>query len=207
MDKGIWVTGSGSAAGPRDECSITVGAEVRRATADAALQAVAEATAALRGVLEDAAIPAAAIATSAVSLNPVYEQYPTVAGYQAAIQLTARTADLDGVGPLLTALVVAGGDAARISEVAYRHRDSTGLLRAARDAAWADAVAKASQLAGLAGRELGDVLAIDETVGAARPPMPVRMAAAAADAEGTRLALDAGEGAVSVTLTVGWSMR
>jgi uncharacterized protein YggE len=206
VDKGIWVTGSGSAGGPRDECSITVGAEVRRATADGALQAVAEAIAALRAVLEQAAIPAGAIATSAVSLNPVYEQYPTVAGYQAAIQLTARTADLDGVGPLLTALVVAGGDAARISEVAYRHRDATGLLRTAREAAWADAVAKASQLAALAGRELGDVLAIDETVGAARPPMPVRMAAAA-DAGSPRLALDAGEGAVTVTLTVGWSMR
>jgi uncharacterized protein len=207
MERGIWVTGSGTASGPRDECTLTVGVEVRRATADAALAGAADALERMRGVLLGAGLAESDLATSAVSLSPVYEQYPTVAGFQSAVQLTGRTRDLAGVGELLTALVVAGGEAARVHDVSFRHSDASGLLERARDAAWADARARAEQLAGLAGRSLGEVLSIDETVGAPRPPMPVRMAAAAEAGGPARMALDAGEGGVTVSLTVGWSMR
>ncbi|MCU0301516.1 MAG: SIMPL domain-containing protein [Candidatus Nanopelagicales bacterium] len=208
MERGIWVTGSGTASGPRDECRLTVGAEVRRATAEAALAASGEALDRMRDVLLGAGLTEADLATSAVSLTPVYEQYPTVAGFQASVHLTARTRELAGVGALLSALVVAGGEAARIQEVAFRHSDASALLVQARDAAWADALARAEQLAALAGGSLGAVLSVDETVGAARPPMPVRMAAAAAEAGGPgRVSLDAGEGSVTVSLTVGWSMH
>jgi uncharacterized protein YggE len=208
MERGIWVTGSGTASGPRDECALTVAAEVRRATADAALAGSAQALDRMRAVLLDAGIGEADLATSAVSLTPAYDQYPVVAGFQAQVSLVARTSDLAAVGGLLTALVTAGGEAARIQDVSYRHRDASGLLVAARDAAWADALARAEQLAALAGTSLGTVLAIDETVSAPRPPMPVRMAAAAADMGGPgRVALDAGEGSVTVSLTVGWSMH
>jgi uncharacterized protein YggE len=91
--------------------------------------------------------------------------------------------------------------------VAFRHSDASGLLARAREAAWADALARATQLAGLAGRELGEVLAIDETVGRSRPPGPMRMAAMAESDSGGRVSLDAGEGQVVVSLTVGWSIR
>jgi uncharacterized protein YggE len=185
-----------------------VAAEVRRATADAALAGSAEALDRMRAVLLGAGIDETDLATSAVSLTPAYDQYPVVAGFQAMVSLVARTRDLAAVGGLLTALVTAGGEAARIQDVSYRHRDAGGLLVAARDAAWADALARAEQLAALAGTSLGTVLAIDETVSAPRPPMPVRMAAAAADMGGPgRVALDAGEGSVTVSLTVGWSMH
>lgn len=208
MERGIWVTGSGTASGPRDECSVTVAAEVRRATAEAALAGSAQALERMRAVLLGAGIVEADLATSAVSLTPVYEQYPAVAGFQALVSLVARTRELDSVGALLTALVTAGGEAARIQDVSYRHRDASALLVAARDAAWADALARAEQLAALAGASLGAVLSIDETQSGPRPPMPVRMAAAAADAGGPgRMALDAGEGSVTVSLTVGWSMH
>jgi uncharacterized protein YggE len=94
-----------------------------------------------------------------------------------------------------------------VHDVSFRHSDPSGLFAGARDAAWADALARASQLAALAGRELGDVLAIDETVGHPRPPGPMRMAAAPESDMAGRVSLDAGEGAVVVSLTVGWSLR
>ena len=207
MDKGIWVTGSGTATGSRDECVITVGSEVRRPSAAGALAASAESLEQMRTVLVDSGVPESGLSTSAVSLTPVYDQYPTVAGFQAAVQLTATTRDIGSVGALLTAVVEAGGDAARVHDVSFRHGDPTGLMVRAREAAWADALSRASQLAALAGRELGDALAIDETVGRPRPPGPMRMAAAPESDMAGRMSLDAGEGAVVVSLTVGWSLR
>jgi hypothetical protein len=207
MDKGIWVTGSGTATGSRDECVITVGSEVRRPSAAGALAASAESLEQMRTVLVDSGVPESGLSTSAVSLTPVYDQYPTVAGFQAAVQLTATTRDIGSVGALLTAVVEAGGDAARVHDVSFRHGDPTGLMVRAREAAWADALSRATQLAALAGRELGEALAIDETVGRPRPPGPMRMAAAPESDMAGRMSLDAGEGAVVVSLTVGWSLR
>jgi hypothetical protein len=207
MDKGIWVTGSGTARGARDECVITVGSEVRRPSAAGALAASAQSLEQMRAVLLGAGLAEAALSTSAVSLTPVYDDYPTVAGFQAAVRLTATTQRIATAGELLTAVVQAGGDAARVHDVSFRHGDPTGLLTRAREAAWADAQARASQLAALAGRELGEVLAIDETVGRPRPPGPMRMAAMAESDTGAAMSLDAGEGSVVVSLTVGWSLR
>ena len=82
MDKGIWVTGSGTAMGARDECVITVGSEVRRPSAAGALASSAESLEQMRAVLLASGLTESALATSAVSLNPVYDEYPTVAGFQ-----------------------------------------------------------------------------------------------------------------------------
>lgn len=205
MDRGVWVTGGGRASGPRDECVLTVGAEVRRPGAAAALAACAEVVERMRAVLVGAGLAESALATSAVSLNPIYDQYPTVAGFQAALQLSATTRDLDRAGTLLSEVVTAGGDEARVHDVSFRHSDPAALLERARQAAWADALARATQLAGLAGRELGEVVAIDETVGRPVPPRPMRAMAMADSAGG--VPLDAGEGEVTVGLTVGWALR
>lgn len=204
--KGITVTGHSQAVGPRDQCSITVGAEVRAANAPDALAGSAEALDRMRSTLLAGGIPASALSTSAVSLNPVYESYPTVAGFSASVDLTATTTDLDQVGQLLTSVVVAGGDAARLNQVSYTHSDSSALAAAARDAAWADALARATQLAELSGRSLGDVIGIVETgTPTPGPRGPMRMAAMAAEA--VSVPVDAGESAVSVALTVRWSLR
>jgi uncharacterized protein len=207
MDKGIWVTGSGTAMGARDECVLTVGSEARRPSAAGALAASADSLGQMRAALLAAGVPEPAMATSAVSLTPVYDEYPTVAGFQATVQLTATTRDIAATGELVTVVVEAGGDAARVHDVSFRHSDASGLMVRAREAAWADALARASQLATLAGRELGEVLAIDETVGRPRPPGPMRMAAAPESDRAATISLDAGEGAVVVSLTVGWSLR
>jgi uncharacterized protein YggE len=205
VGKGIRVTGSGRASGPRDECSITVGSEVQASTAREALARSADSLGRMREALLAGGIPASALATSAVSLNPVYQEYPTVAGFSAAVRLTATSRDLTGVGDVLTTVVAAGGDAARLHQVTYRHSDTSALARTARRAAWEDALARATQLAELAGRTLGDVLNVEETGGgSARPVAAQRMAMDMSESAPT---LDAGEERVTVTLTVRWSLR
>lgn len=205
MERGIRVTGAGQASGPRDQCVLTVGAEVRRPGAAAALAACTAVVQRMREVLRAAGLAEPAVATSAVSLTPVYDQYPTVAGFQAGLQLTATTDDLAAVGGLLADLVTAGGDEARVHDVSFRHRDPAALVARAREAAWTDALARASQLAALAGRELGEVVLIDEAHDRPHPPVPLR--AMAAPEAGGGVPLDAGEGSVLVSLTVGWALR
>lgn len=207
MDKGIWVTGVGRASGPRDECTIIVGVEVRRPNAAAALADAADALEGMREVVLAAGLGASAMTTSGVTLNPVYDDFPTVAGFTAGLSLAIRTRDIDAAGSLLGRLVSTGGDAARVHEVSFTHSDPGQLEALARDAAWADALARAGQLAGLAGRQLGDVLSITESSTQAPAPRGgVRMMRAMA-AGPPEVSLDAGEGTVSVNLAVGWSLR
>ncbi len=143
-----------------------------------------------------------------MSLNPVYDEYPTVAGFSASVQLTATTADLAKVGELLSAVVTAGGDAARLHDVTYRHSDTSALASAAREAAWADALARATQLAELSGRALGDVISIDEAGGGTPRPLGAqRMAMDVAVAREAAPTLDAGEAYVTIALAVRWSLR
>jgi hypothetical protein len=203
--KGIWVTGLGSASGLRDECRISAGVEVRRSSAGAALTESAAALEAMRQVALAAGLNPADLTTSQVSLSPVYDQYPVVSGFTAALSLVVRTRDIATAGRLLGQLVAVAGDEARLHGVSFSHSDPSQLMRQARDAAWADALARATQLAALAGRELGDVLAVTEAVGQVVPrPRGGPMMAMASAPE---VPLDGGEGEVNVSLTVGWALR
>ena len=75
MDKGIWVSGTGQATGVRDECVRTVGSQVREPSAAATPAASSPSLEQLRGVLLGAGP-----APSAVSRNPVHDDFPTAAG-------------------------------------------------------------------------------------------------------------------------------
>jgi hypothetical protein len=160
----------------------------------------------MRQVALSAGLTTADLTTSQVSLNPVYDQYPVVAGFTAALSLQVRTRDLGTAGQLLGQLVAVCGDDARLHSVTFGQSAPSDLLVRARDAAWADALGRATQLAGLAGRELGEVLSITESVAEGpRPRGGVAMMRAAAP--GPEVSLDGGEGEVTVSLTVGWALR
>ena len=198
---GVLVTGTGAAAGPPDIAVLDLGAEVRAATAGAALDAVSLAVAAMREALVAAGLVERDLATAALTLTPYYDDFPVVAGYQASLALKARSRSVEAVGALVVAAASAAGDAARIRGIAFEHSDPRGLETSARELAWADARARAEQLAALAGRPLGEPVSIEEGVAhPGRPPGPVMRAMASAD-----LPVDAGESSVCVQLAVRWS--
>jgi uncharacterized protein YggE len=142
------------------------------------------------------------LATTHVSLSPVHDPWPTVAGYEASLSLTVRLLDLARVGSVLVAAVDAGGDGARVEGISFTHRDPSSLQREARDAAYADARAKAEQYAGLAGVALGEVRHVAEAgPGVAPGPRAMR-----AMAEAAAPPVDAGEGQVTASVTVTWSL-
>ncbi len=204
MDKGVTVVGVGAATGARDTCTLSLGADVRGSTAESALGGAGECLGRMRSALLSAGVAESALATEAVSLSPVYDDYPTVSGYAASLGLRVRVDRVDDVGTLLGAVVSAGGDGARVQGVAFSHADPAGLEDAAREAAVADARAKAERLAGLAGRSLGEAVSIEEVPGYAPGPRPMMARMAMADA--APVPVDAGESAVTVSVRVRWAL-
>jgi len=157
----------------------------------------------MREALVRGGVGESSLSTTNVSLSPVHDPWPTVVAYEASVSLAAKLSDLSHVGSLLVAAIDAGGDGARIDGITFSHKDSAGLEAAARDAAFADAHAKADQYARLAGQLLGEVRHVAESeLGGV--PVPQRMVAAAVNMGA--VPIDGGEGSVTALVIVSWSL-
>ena len=109
----------------------------------------------MRAVAVEAGVVVADMATTTTSLWPDHGPDGQAAGYRAALGMSVRLRDLVAASELLPALLVAGGDAARLHSTSLQHSDPAALATTARERAFADARAKAEQLARLSGAELG----------------------------------------------------
>jgi uncharacterized protein YggE len=85
--------------------------------------------------------------------------------------------------------------------ISFELRDFTPLAQTARERAFEAAVAKATQLASLAGRGLGQVISIIETEGNGSEPRPLAKMAMA-----DSIPVEAGTTAVTVNLTVRFAL-
>lgn len=195
---GITVTGSGRAADVPDVLVLAVGAE---ASDDRAADATGRAGAALERIRAAAlaqGVAADQLTTQNVVLRQGYDREGQPRGLVCELGLAIRSGDVARAGELVAACLEAGGDEARLQSVSFEHSDPTALLVSARDSAFADAQARASQLAALAGRDLGPVQRIIEGEPAWVPLGRGKVAALAS------MPLDAGTSDVAVTVTVTW---
>ena len=171
---GITVQGSATESGAPTKAELALGVESR---ADTARGALAANGVAMRKVL--AAIRTGGgteIRTQSVWLSSVYgENGPQ--GFSATNTVTA-TVEVGKAGALIDAAVAAGAN--QVSGPSMSAADQEALYRKALQAAVADARERAEALATAGGVTLGRVTAIVEGGGSA--PMPVAMAAKAADA-------------------------
>lgn len=205
MGRTVTVTGRGRASAAYDEATLRLAATARAANpSDATARATYSMAAMREAVLAGGAEPER-LTTTHVSLNPVHDPWPTVVGYEATLGLAVRLTDLARVGSLLVAAIDAGGDGARIDGIGFSHSDPAALEKAARDAAYADALAKAEQYAALAGQLLGEVRHISEATPVGAVPIGKRSMMAMADAGGAP-PVDGGEGSVDAVLTVAWAL-
>lgn len=97
------------------------------------------------------------IRTAGMSIHNNHDQRGRRDGFQAWMRLAVTMRDLDAAGAVLAEVVAAGGDAGRILSFGMAAADPRKGRDAAREAAFVDALHQATQLAGLAGRELGPV--------------------------------------------------
>ncbi len=170
---GITVTGVGTVLGRPDTMTVTIGVNVVRPTvSEATAEATASATA-LFEALEAAGVAEQDIQTQNYSIWPQYRydegRAPELTGYQVSNTVLATIRDVDSAGSVIDAAVAAGGDNSVVQGIGFSVEDDTERLAEARAKAFADARAKAEQLAELAGVELGRVLRMAETLGGQSP--------------------------------------
>ena len=193
----VSVSGAGAAPTAPDVMRVDVGVAVVEPNVSAAM---ARAGASLRAVLDAllaAGVPRADLTTSALSVHPQHRAggEPGIAGYEVTNMLTVTVRELDAAGSILSAAAEAGGDDLRVHNVSLTVDDPSAPLRAARDAAFADARERADQYARLCGATLGPVLEISE--GASGPGPSPRMVGRAAS-----MPVEAGEQQVTVAVNV-----
>jgi hypothetical protein len=203
-ERTVSVSGSAQVGAQPDVAVVRLGVETRAEQADEALAENNERMQDLIDALQEAGVAEEDIQTQVVQLRPQYPEgpqqaEPEVVGYVASNVVEARVREIENVGQLLDAAVQAGGN--RIEGIRFEVSDPTAVLEQAREAAWADAQAKAEQLAELAGAELGAVWSINESGGAPRPVLRAEVA------EDAAVPIQPGSQNIEVRLDVTWLLE
>ncbi len=202
----VSVAGTGKVSGVPDVLRLDLGVEHTGKDVNVALNAANRDVSAIKKALGRFDVKDADIQTSQLSINPHYENNGKVNGYEVFQGLTVKLRDLPKAGEAISAAAQAGGNATRIHGVAFDIEDNAKLVQAARDAAFADAKAKAEQYAKLAGRRLGNVTTISEQTSYDGEPIPYAVMAEDTAAAGSSVPLEAGSQQVSVNSNVAWEL-
>jgi hypothetical protein len=144
--------------------------------------------------------------TSNVSLSS-YSSRATKGGpltrhYQMSESLIVTLRSIDNSSKAIQDGIAAGGSAVNLDYVSLDLTDDSALLTAARKNAFDSAKAKATQYAGLAGRPLGTVSSISETVNNPNTPIYYGDAYPAARGAAPMIPIQKGSQDVTVTVTV-----
>lgn len=207
LPPGISVSGQGEVTGTPDTLSMTFGVSVLRPTVSEAVGQAAVRADALIEALRDSGVAEEDLQTANYSIYPEYNYRDTgqeLIGYRVENTVVAKITDLDAAGATIDAAVSAGGDEVRVSGVSFAIEDDDELVQAARTAAWADAQAKAEELAELAGVTLGPPVAISESFSNVTPYPIFRGGFDAAEAVETPIV--PGEQTVTVNLSVEYAI-
>jgi uncharacterized protein YggE len=162
----ISVSGSGKIAVVPDIATVRLGVLIERNTARAAREAAAESMTRVVAALRKLGIAEKDIATSNVSLGPVYSypdnQAPRIRGYQLNNMVTVTVRDLDQLSDVLDNGITSG--ATTVDGVSFDVSDRAASEAKAREAAVADAKAKAEALAKGLGISIAGVASVSEQV-------------------------------------------
>lgn len=199
----VTVTATGRAAAPPDVLQLDLAAEGQARDVSHALDTASRALAAMVDVLRRSGVAERDLRTTGASLRSRTDEKGRAVGYVATQRLTATLRDLRAAGGLVSVVVGAGGQAARVDGLRFVLDDATAVLRAARDDAWDRAWEVARQHAARAERTLGPVLRVRESDGYGGPPVRP-MAFAAASPGG--MPVEGGEHEVTVGIEVEWAL-
>ena len=199
MERTLTTRGTGEASGTPDAMRISVAVVVRGRAVSEALAGTASGVAAV-GELARSFTTDERISSTGLNVWPAYDNDGRQAGYECRHTLSVYCVDLDKAGELVSALGDLQGRVL-IEGVQPTLSEPAPFAVQARERAWADARAKAEELAALAGATLGEVVSVVEGGGGAVPY--ARDVAMAAKAE---THFEAGSQAVGAVLTVTWAL-
>jgi uncharacterized protein YggE len=207
---GISVTGLGEVTGTPDTVEVDLGVSVLGATVSEATSTAATKADAVIAAMTANGVAEEDITTTNYSIYPEYDysnNQQRLVGYRVNNTVRAKIRDVEQAGPVLDEVSAAAGDDVTVSGLRFSIEDDAELLAAARQAAWNDALAKATQLAELSGQSLGVATSITETV--TMPPVyPVDYARDAfGGAEAAATPIEPGTSTVTITLAVDFALE
>ena len=174
---GINVSGEGKVSVVPDIAAVTLSVEARAATIEAARDQAAQAMDAVMKSLAANGVEQKDIQTRSFNINPQWSTKTSgepaqIVGYVVTNQVAVKIRQLRKVTATLDGAIAAGGNAIRMQCIQFTVDDSTAqaAVKQARDAAVADAKAKADQLARLSGVHAGQPIQISDY--ASGSPLP-----------------------------------
>ncbi len=199
----VTVVGTGEEQGAPDTLTVDAAIEFLAPDGPAAMNQTNERQRAVIDALVGAGIDPKDVATTEADLQPQYgPEDNVITAYRATNSIDVTIRDLDLAPEAIGLIVNIGGNAARINSITYSIEDDSQLVRDARAKAFENAKDRATQYAELSGLDLGKVISISESGGAAPiPPMqaPRAMMEAA-------VPLEPGEQTVAFDVTVIWEL-
>ena len=190
---GMVVSGEGRGTYVPDVAILMLGIESQEVTVAESQQKASEAMAKVVAALKAKGIADKDIQTQQFSIQAVTQWVEEdvsglkrgrqiVVGYQVTNTVQAKLRQMGQAGATIDAVAEAGGDLTRIDSISFTKEDITQEKNLAREKAVKDAQAKAQQIAGLLGIELGKPLYITES--SPYMPVPGPIYGARADAAG-----------------------
>ncbi len=207
----VIATGEGLIKRAPDRAFVTVAAEARSRQPQEAQRQNARVATAIRERLASMGLPADAIRTLSVDMQPEFDWADgkqTLRGYLASNVIEVRLDDVARVGDVVDTAIAAG--ATRVTGVRFTLKDMAAVEQEALKLASAAALARARAMAEGVGRTVDKVVRLDEAGGDVMPPprpMPMMRAMASEAADVPQTPVTAGEVEVRVTVTLHASLR
>lgn len=205
--KHITVTGVGTSTVTPDAVRFFASVSIVAKSNKEALASASKAASAVRGALRENGIATKDIKTSSLTAYPEYnysqDKGQELIGYRATQSFTVVIRKADSAGVVIDAVVAAAGDLVQINGVAPFLVNGAAATEKAREAAVADAKARATSYAKYLGVSLGRVISLTEVNAPVYNFPMVAKGAAAEDAT----QIDLGETEVTVTVTVRWGLN
>ena len=185
-----------------DVATLSTGVVTQAADAEAALKANSSQMSRVVATIRAAGVGERDIQTSGISIQPQYRyaenQPPVITGYQASNTVNIKVRDIGKLGEVLDALVASGANQVHGPNFEIDHPEA--VYDEARQAALAQAQARAQMYAGTLGMRVRRIVSISEG-GGFQPPMPM-MKAVAMDARMESAPVAPGETTLSASLDV-----
>lgn len=202
----IDVVGAGRASATPDVVRLQLGVRADGDDVAGALRLAGGHVSSIGAAAREHGIAAVDISSTGAGVQPRYDRegQPT-RGYQGFHQLSVVVRVVDDLSAVVDAFSAAAGNALSIDSISLDLADHGPLQVQARDAAFADARAKAEQYAALAGGQLGPVLTVAEG-GSPRPGFARAAMASGWVEQAKSMPVESGEHTVGVTIAVTFAL-
>lgn len=201
---GIWVSGEGRVTVVPDIAVLSLGVETKASTVAEAQRQASAAMNAVISALRSHNVADKDIRTQSFNISPVYKYVdrsePILDGYRVSNMVVVKIRSIGDAGAIIDDVAGAGGDLTRVNSIYFAVDNPKPLQDQAREDAVRDAIAKAQQMARVAGVTLGKPVSITES-GGYQPP-PLRVSLEAKDVAAAATPISPGETEITVNVQI-----